>query len=368
MNAGSESFYRLLPEEVDERVRSLGLPGYRARQLLDGAYRQLAISWTEVTTLPRDLRRRLDVELPLRPPAEVRTASTPEEDTVKTLLRFANGTLVETVLMRYPAERGHPRATVCVSTQAGCAMGCVFCATGQMGLERNLRAEEIVAQVLHFARWLRPAGQHVTNVVFMGMGEPFANYAETLRAVRILTHPRAFGLSQRAVTISTVGVLSGIEKLAGEGLQVGLAISLHAPNDELRRRLVPTAAPGSVERLIAAAKRYRERTGRRVTAEYVLVEGVNDSLAHAEQLALLLRGTDIHVNLIPLNPTAAGFRRPAPSRVSAFARTLRRMGVNCTIRREKGSEISAACGQLRTDAARSAVSPEPVATLTSGQQ
>ncbi|GBD23581.1 putative dual-specificity RNA methyltransferase RlmN [bacterium HR29] len=370
MNAGSGSFYRLLPEEVDERVRLLGLPAYRARQLLEGAYRQLAGSWEEVTTLPLDLRRRLDAELPLRPPAEVRTASTPEADTVKALLRFADGTLVETVLMRYPPRegRGHPRATVCVSTQAGCAMGCVFCATGQMGFERNLRAEEIVAQVLHFARWLRPLGQHVTNVVFMGMGEPLANYAETLRAVRILTHPRAFGLAQRAVTISTVGVLSGIEKLAGEGLQVGLAISLHAPNDALRRQLVPTAAPGSVERLIAAARRYRERTGRRVTAEYVLIEGVNDSLGDAEELAHLLRGTDIHVNLIPLNPTAAGYRRPAPSRVSAFARALRRMGINCTVRREKGTEISAACGQLRTDAARSAVIPEPVATLPSTQR
>lgn len=362
MTLQPEPFYRLLPHELEECVQRMGLPTYRARQLLDGAYRQLASSWEEVTTLPRDLRRRLDTELPLSPPAEVRRVMTPDADTVKSLLCFRDGTLVETVLMRYPSERGHPRATVCVSSQAGCAMGCVFCATGQMGFERNLRAEEIVAQVLHFARWLRPLGQHVTNLVFMGMGEPLANYAETIRAVRILTHPKAFGIAQRAVTISTVGVLSGIEKLSREGLQVGLALSLHAPTDDLRRQLVPTAAPGSVERLLSAAKQYRERTGRRVTIEYALIAGVNDSLALAEELAQRLRGTDIHVNLIPLNPTAAGFRRPAPARVAAFARALRRAGVNCTVRQEKGTEISAACGQLRTDTAQAAVNPTPAAT------
>jgi 23S rRNA (adenine2503-C2)-methyltransferase len=234
-------------------------------------------------------------------------------------------------------------------------MGCVFCATGQMGFERNLRAAEIVAQVLHIATLLRESGQHVTNVVFMGMGEPLANYAETIRAVRLLTHPRAFGLGQRHITISTVGVIRGIERLAAEGLQVGLAISLHAPNDSLRRRLVPTAGPHSVADIIRAARRYFRATSRRVTFEYALIAGENDSLETAAELARLLHGSGCHVNLIPVNPTLGGYQRPARGVVLAFERVLREAGVNCTVRVEKGSEISAACGQLRTDEANAFV-------------
>jgi 23S rRNA (adenine2503-C2)-methyltransferase len=224
-----------------------------------------------------------------------------------------------------------------------------------MGFERNLAAAEIVAQVVHLARVLRERGEHVTNVVFMGMGEPLANYGETIRAVRVLSDPRAFGLGQRHITISTVGVIRGIERLAGEGLQVGLAISLHAPNEALRQRLVPTAGPNSVRELVAAAKRYFERTGRRVTFEYALIAGENDSDETARELARLVRGTGAHVNLIPVNPTAGGYRRPSRQRVLAFERLLREAGVNCTVRVEKGTEISAACGQLRTDVASGAV-------------
>jgi 23S rRNA (adenine2503-C2)-methyltransferase len=225
----------------------------------------------------------------------------------------------------------------------------VFCATGQMGFEKNLKAEQIVAQVLHFTNLLRQRGEHVTNLVFMGMGEPLANYDETIRAVRLLTHPRAFGLGQRSITISTVGVISGIDKLADEDIQVKLAISLHAPNDVLRKKLVPTAGPHSVEDLISAAKRYFKKTGRRVTFEYALIDGINDSNKVAQELAQLLKGNGAHVNLIPMNPTAGGFSRPARKRVLAFQQILRDGGVNCTVRVEKGSEISAACGQLRTD-------------------
>jgi len=218
-----------------------------------------------------------------------------------------------------------------------------------MGFERNLSEEEIVAQVVHIARLLRARGEHVTNVVFMGMGEPLANYAETVRALRLLTHPRAFGLGQRHITVSTVGLVHAIDRLAGEGLQVGLAISLHAPNDALRQRLVPTAGPHSVGDLVSAAKRYFRTTGRRVTFEYALIAGENDSPEAAAELAALLRGSGVHVNLIPVNPTAGEFRRPSRQRVLAFERILRDGGVNCTVRVEKGSEISAACGQLRTD-------------------
>jgi 23S rRNA (adenine2503-C2)-methyltransferase len=272
--------------------------------------------------------------------------------TTKLLLRMGDGQLIETVLMQYPepGER-HPRSTVCVSTQAGCAMGCVFCATGQMGFERNLKAEEVVAQVIELSRTLKERGQHVTNVVFMGMGEPLANYAETIRAVRLLTGPRAFGLGQRSITISTVGLIHGIDRLADEDLQVGLAISLHAPNEELRQRLVPTAGPHSVNDLMSAARRYFKKTGRRVTIEYALMADENDSSEVARELAALVRGTGVHVNVIPVNPTAGGYRRPSRARVLDFERILKEAGVNVTVRVEKGSEISAACGQLRTDTA-----------------
>jgi 23S rRNA (adenine2503-C2)-methyltransferase len=342
--------YRLLPGEMDALVTQLGVARYRSDQLLQALYHAFPARLDDITLLPAGLRERLEAEgFHTGAATEVHRVVSNDGQTTKLLLRMDGGTLIETVLMQYAEEgESHPRSTVCVSTQAGCAMGCVFCATGQMGFERNLHAEEVVAQVVHVARLLAARGQHVTNVVFMGMGEPLANYAETLRAVRLLTHPRAFGLAQRSVTISTVGVIHGIERLAEEGLQVGLAISLHAPNDALRQQLVPTAGPGSVRALVRAGKRYFERTGRRVTFEYALIAGVNDTPELARELATLLRGSQSHVNLIPVNPTTGEFRRPPRRQVLAFERILRDGGVTCTVRVEKGTEISAACGQLRT--------------------
>jgi len=347
------SLLHLLPAEVDDLVTGLGQPRYRADQLLHALYREHRTRLEECVTLPAALRARLQSEdYEVTSAAEVRRVVSLDGQTTKLLLRMSDGILVETVLMQYPAARqGHPRSTVCISTQAGCAMGCVFCATGQMGFERNLQAEEVVAQVLAIQRMLADRGEHITNIVFMGMGEPLANYAETVRAVRILTDPRAFGLGQRNITVSTVGLVHAIDRLATEGLQIGLAISLHAPNDALRQRLVPTAGPTSVEDLMAAAQRYFHATGRRVTFEYALLDRVNDSVETAAELARLLRGTGSHVNLIPVNPTAGGFGRPSRGRTLAFERTLLDASINCTVRVEKGTEISAACGQLRTDAA-----------------
>jgi 23S rRNA (adenine2503-C2)-methyltransferase len=272
-------------------------------------------------------------------------------DTTKILLNLVDGNPIETVLIQYPTSKinGHPRSTICVSTQDGCAMGCIFCATGQMGFKRNIKAEDIVAQVIHFARLLQERDQHVTNLVFMGMGEPLANYDEMIRAVRLLTDNRCFGLGQRHITISTIGIIKEIDRLADENLQIGLAISLHAPNDKLRRKLVPTAGPHSVNDLISAGRRYYKKTGRRVTFEYALIEGINDSPEVAAELAYLLEGNGSHVNLIPINPTDGNFKRPARRSVLEFERILVNAGVNCTVRVEKGSEISAACGQLRTD-------------------
>jgi 23S rRNA (adenine2503-C2)-methyltransferase len=344
------SLLRLLPEELENVMVDLGQPRYRADQVLRAAWHESPASFDEMRQLPAVLRVQLAERYTLDAATEVRRAVSDDGGTTKLLLRMGDGTLIETVLMQYPepGER-RPRSTVCVSTQAGCAMGCLFCATGQMGFERNLKAEEIVTQVLHIARLLRERGEHVTNVVFMGMGEPLANYAETIRAIRLLTHRNAFGLGQRHITISTVGLIHAIDRLAGEGLQVGLAISLHAPSDELRQRLVPTAGPTSVGDLVSAAKRYFKKTGRRVTFEYALIAGQNDSEDTARALARLLQGSGAHVNLIPVNPTAGGYGRPERRAVLAFERVLREAGINCTVRVEKGSEISAACGQLRTD-------------------
>ncbi len=353
--------YRFLPEELDTVVTGGGHPRYRADQVLHGLYQGSAVDLQSLAGIPATLRALFfEQGHSVGSAGEVRRVVSDDGETTKLLLRMGDGTLIETVLMQYPDEDGgkHPRSTVCVSTQAGCAMGCVFCATGQMGFERNLRAEEVVAQVVHISRALREREQHVTNVVFMGMGEPLANYPETLRAVKLLTHPRAFGLGQRSVTISTVGVLRSIERLAEEKLQVGLAISLHAPNDDLRRRLVPTASPTSVGDLVAAAKRYAKTTGRRVTFEYALLDGLNDSPALARELAALLVGSGTHVNLIPVNATSGGFRPPPRGRVLAFEAILREGGVNCTVRVEKGAEIAAACGQLRTDEGRGLISAD----------
>jgi 23S rRNA (adenine2503-C2)-methyltransferase len=370
MSGDRQSLYGMLPAELEALLAEGGAPRYRADQVLRAAYRGFAEEFAAIRQLPEELRGWLAERLELSPAREVRRVVSEDGLTTKLLLALGDGTLIETVLMQYPAARpgAHPRSTVCVSTQAGCAMGCVFCATGQMGFERNLKAAEIVAQVVHVARLLHERGQHVTNIVFMGMGEPLANYGETIRAVRVLTDPRCFGIGQRHITISTVGVIRGIDRLAGEGLQIGLAISLHAPNDALRRRLVPTAGPNSVSEIVAAAKRYFAATGRRVTFEYALIAGENDSDATATELARLVRGTGAHVNLIPVNPTAGGFRRPSRQRVLAFERILREAGVNCTVRVEKGTEISAACGQLRTDAANGAViALDEVREAVSGQ-
>jgi len=347
-----KDLYRLLPEEMEQMVIDMGQPRYRADQILYPLYYKFPKNISEIKQLPTAMRDKLIEEgYTIGSATEIHRVVSEDGDTTKLLLNLVDGTPVETVLIQYPSSKinGHPRSTICVSTQVGCAMGCTFCATGQMGFERNIKAEEIVAQVIHFAQLLEKRGQHITNLVFMGMGEPLANYDETMRAVRLLTHERGFGIGQRNITISTIGIISGIERLADEDLQIGLAISLHAPNDKLRQKLVPTAGPHSVNDLIAAGKSYFKKTGRRVTFEYALIEGVNDSPEIARELALLLEGNGSHVNLIPINPTAGNFQRPSRKNILEFERILYNAGVNCTIRVEKGSEISAACGQLRTD-------------------
>ena len=344
--------YRFLPEEMEKLVIDMGYPRYRADQILLPLYYKFPKNISDIKQLPKQLISELtESGYTIGSAKEIHRIVSDDGDTTKLLLNLTNDKSVETVLMQYEPNKigGHPRSTICVSTQIGCAMGCVFCATGQMGFETNLKAEHIVSQVIHFAELLQQRDEHVTNLVFMGMGEPMANYDEMIRAVKILTHPRGFGLGQRHITISTIGIKSGIEKLAEENLQIGLAISLHAPTNELRKKLVPTATFNSVEEIIESGYNYFKKTGRRVTFEYALMDGVNDSPEIANNLAKLLHGNGSHVNLIPINPTAGDFKRPSNNRVHDFERILSHAGVNCTIRVEKGTEISAACGQLRTD-------------------
>ena len=337
--------------DIEQRLRDWGEPAFRARQIARWALRHCATSFEEMTDLPAALRPRLAEEWTLAPPPVLAETRADDGSTSKVLLDLGEGTAVEAVRMDYDPDRpehaagSRARSTVCVSTQAGCAMACVFCATGQQGFTRNLEAGEILAQVLHFQRQ-RP----VSNVVFMGMGEPLANYEPTLTAVRWLIDRDGLDLRARGVTISTVGLPGAIRRLAGEGLQIGLTVSLHAPDDELRRRLIPTAGGVTLDGLIAASNDYVERTGRRVTFAYALLERLNDEPEQARRLASRIRGMRCHVNLVPYNPTAGeGLRRPSLARVRAFQHELQAAGINATVRIERGAEIAAACGQLRTD-------------------
>lgn len=312
-------------------------PAYRSRQVWDGLYRR-AIDPSEMTELPLPLRERLSIALPLAlEPALVSTAD--DGDTMKWLWKLHDGALVETVLMHY-AER----STVCVSSQAGCAMGCGFCATGQAGFERHLTTGEIVEQVVRAVQRARP--RRLSNVVFMGMGEPMANLDRVIPALHRLHDD--IGLSARHLTVSTVGIVPGIERLADTGLPVNLAVSLHAANDELRTELVPINRRYPIESLMAACRGFFERTGRRVSFEWALIAGVNDRPIDVRELADLARDVRAHVNLIPLNPTP-GYATPGtpPAGVQRFKEGLVHLGVNATVRRNRGTGIDAACGQLR---------------------
>ncbi len=333
----SRTRYGAGPGEIEDLLGSWDEKPYRTRQLWDGLYRRRA-PLEELTDLGKALRDRLAEALPLElAPCTTETADGGE--TVKWLWRATAGAEVETVLMHY-----RDRATVCVSSQAGCAMGCTFCATGQAGFERHLTAGEIVEQV---ARAQHASPARVSNVVFMGMGEPLANFDATWAAVeRLHDH---FGISARHLTVSTVGVVPGIRRLAEQTLPVTLAVSLHAPDDDLRDQLVPLNRRYPLDEVLAAAGEYLDHSGRRVSFEYAMIDGVNDSPAQATALARRLAGLGAHVNLIPLNPTA-GFGVPAspPERIARFAERLRAGGVNATVRRNRGTTIDAACGQLRT--------------------
>ena len=365
LNAGAGQMEKrvlldLSSEELTEVVTGLGQPAYRARQIWEWVYKHFALSFDEMANLPKALRERLAQAWIISPLESATRILSQDGDTQKVLFRLADGQTIETVLMLYDKRR-----TLCISSQAGCAMGCTFCATAQGGLARNLTSGEIVAQVLYFARYLAKADAEppmnverptsVTNIVLMGMGEPMHNYRNVWTALRLLTDADAFGLGARHITLSTVGLIPMIDRMADEGLQIALAVSLHAPNDELRSSLVPLNSRYPVADLLAAVQRYIDKTHRRVTFEYALMAGINDSPALAEELAAKLSPLLCHVNVIPLNPIPdSPFQPTSDGDTLRFVEILRAGGVPATVRLRRGIEINAGCGQLRQAAQRMA--------------
>lgn len=336
--------------EMEEFVLELGEPKYRAKQLVKWLYGRGVDDFEAMTDLSKKFRALL-TEAAVIPSLQVRrTSESKNGDTKKYLFDLPQGGEVESVQMRYPDEMGAARVAVCISSQVGCAMGCNFCASGVMGLKRHLTTWEIVEQVARIQNDLRPTGDRVANVVFMGLGEPLHNYDEVLRALRILNHPEGLGIGMRHITISTSGLVPQIMQLAQEGLPVRLAISLHAVRDELRSQMMPVNRRWNIEELMAACGHYYEKTKRRVTFEYILLDGINDSAEEAETLVELLHRHNIHslVNLIPWNPVdGVPYQRSTPEAIRRFQNTVMRGGIKCTVRQEKGADIDAACGQLR---------------------
>ena len=339
--AAKASLFSITPEALQTQLEQWGEPAYRAGQVLDWVYRRAVACPDEMTNLPKALRQRLTAEMDLYRSRILRSQSSTDE-TVKLLLGWPDGATSECVLIPDGARR-----TACISTQVGCPVGCLFCASGLDGLQRQLSAGEIVEQAMRVRRLCGDSAR-LSNVVFMGLGEPLANYAATVQALRIINADWGLGIGARRITISTVGLPSQMRKLADEGLQVTLALSLHAPTDELRKELIPWAESVSVASLIEAANYFFTRTGREVTVEYILLGGVNDSTQHARQLAELAQGMRSHVNLIPYNPVEGlRFQRPTARHAEQFLETLRAAGINAHIRRSRGLDVEAACGQLR---------------------
>jgi 23S rRNA (adenine2503-C2)-methyltransferase len=340
-------------EELAAYLAQLGEPAFRSRQIWSWIYEHYADDFARMGNLPKSLRERLSAQATVNPLTPIVTVVSQAGDTQKVLFQLHDGHTIEAVLMLYDRRR-----TLCISSQAGCAMGCTFCATAQGGLARNLTVGEIVAQVLYFARYLAdPAAEpsmdverptSVTNIVLMGMGEPLHNYKNVWAALRRLTDSESFGLGARHITLSTVGLVPMIDRMADEDLQINLAVSLHAPDDELRGTLVPINKAYAVDDVLAAVGRYIAKTNRRVTFEYALMRGINDSPAQAEALAQKLQPLLCHVNVIPLNPIPDSPYQPtSDADTERFVEILREHGVPATVRLRRGIEINAGCGQLR---------------------
>ncbi len=343
----------LAPERLAAWLRDRGQPSYRARQVNDAVFGGTVAAIDGMATLPVGLRRELAAAFRFDTLIETDVRVTDEGLTEKALHKLADGALIESVLMHYPARRGtRERHTLCISSQAGCAVGCPFCATGELGFGRDLDTAEIVDQVRHASRRLIASGRRLTNIVFMGMGEPLLNLDRVLAAIEALNDPHRFGLGARHITVSTSGVVPGIRRLTALGPQFTLAVSLHAARDPLRDVLVPLNRRWPVAEVIAAARDHGRATGRRISYEVTMISGVNDTDLDATAMADLLRGDHAHVNLIPMNPVAHTPWTASPMPViERFAANLEAAGIQTTIRRNRGQEVGAACGQLAAERA-----------------
>ena len=344
----------LVPEELRAWVATRGELAYRGRQIADAVWKDGGVtSAAAIRTLPAALREALDADFRFDAVTDTDAREADGGLTEKFLHRLDDGALIESVLMHYPARGGsHERHTLCISSQAGCAVGCPFCATGELGFGRDLGVAEIVDQVRFSARRLATDGRRLTNIVFMGMGEPLLNLDRVLAAIEALNDPHRFGLGARHITVSTSGVVPGIRRLTALGPQFTLAVSLHAARDALRDVLVPLNRRWPVAEVVEAARDHGRSTGRRITYETTMIGGINDTPIDAEAMADLLRGDHAHVNLIPMNPVAHTPWTASPMPViEQFAATLRDAGISTTIRRNRGQEMGAACGQLAAERA-----------------
>ena len=330
-------------EDLIAFLEELEEPSFRATQIWRAVFRDLVSSYADMTTLPKSLRQQLESLLPWPRIDTIKTLASSDGQTTKLLLQLEDGETIELVVMRYAK-----RNTACISTQVGCAMGCQFCATGQSGFRRDLTTAEIVGQVLTAARLLQSESERLSNIVFMGMGEPLVNYAATLHSIRSLNDARGLSLGARSFTISTVGIVPGIERLSREKLQINLAVSLHSVDDDLRNVLVPANRRYPVVDVIRACKSYVEKTHRRVTFEIALIDGINDSDGQARQIADTLRGLLCHVNVISFNPIPdSTWHASSGNRVQSFAHVIESAGIPVTIRQSRGADIQAGCGQLK---------------------
>jgi 23S rRNA (adenine2503-C2)-methyltransferase len=334
--------YDLDLQNLTALVDDWGQPAYRATQIWEGLYRNFWNSAQEFTNLPIVLRRKMAENLRLETLSPTTILESADHSTIKTLFHLHDDRAIEAVLMRYDRRR-----TLCISTQVGCAMGCVFCATGQMGFRRHLSSGEIVAQVMYYARLLHKQNEAVTNVVVMGMGEPFHNYDNTMAAIDRLNDPQGYYFGARRFTISTVGLVPFIRRFASEMRQVNLAISLHAADDDLRASMLPVDKKYPIDEVLSACRDYVSATGRRITFEWALIRDVNDTPRQATLLARKLNGLLCHVNVIPLNPTVGyGGHATTHQRAEKFKEVLNMAGIPCTIRLRRGIDIQAGCGQL----------------------
>ena len=329
-------------DELTGQITEMGEPAYRGKQIFQMIYKQLIFQPSEFSNISKELRKKLDDQFLFEPLRVEKSVQSSDGQTNKFLFRLQDNRMIEAVLMRY-----RDRNTICISTQVGCPMNCAFCATGQMGFIRNLSAGEIVGQVLYFARMLKNEGLKLTNIVIMGMGEPFHNYDAVMKAIDIINDENGMNFGERRITISTVGLIPRIEQFTAAKRQINLAVSLHAPSNTIRDKIIPANKKYPIDDLLAACKNYTEKTGRRITFEYALIHGLNDNYENAVQLSKRLKGMLCHVNLIPLNNTdkyeGSGSNY---DRTQSFKSVLDKNGIPCSVRLKRGVDIGAGCGQL----------------------